>query len=342
MVEPIYVDYEYGNLREVIVGSATQLYTRIDDTEWAEEALAILPESEANKARERAGMRSTDMPKHELLEAEHRELIKILDRFDVTVHRLTDITDDMIAENFGREWLAQGYLQTYARDPIFVVGDNVIELSPGMPVRRGELLGFVDLFKERLPGSGAKWYQMPSINAAPMVHAGYTKEASPALEGGDLLVLGKTVLAGTSVNPVLGSSAMGVEWLSQMLGPQGYDVQRVPMINEMLHLDVCLSIPRDGLAIACTEAMIDGLPPYLDGWDIIEVPLEEAHFLACNGLPIDPDNYILGYNDTVDGSRVQNGLEAHGITVHRIAYGNHTEDGGSIRCSTHPLVRRLA
>lgn len=79
----------------------------------------------------------------------------------------------------------------------------------------------------------------------------------------------------------------------------------------------------------------------LDGWDLIEVTAAQSRLLACNGLPLDPDNYVLGFNDHEDGTTVQTGLEAHGITVHRIAFGNHTEDGGSIRCSTHPLVRRL-
>lgn len=118
-------------------------------------------------------------------------------------------------------------------------------------------------------------------------------------------------------------------------------MRRVRIGEQFLHLDVCLSIPRDGLAIVCPEAFIDGLPAVLEGWDLIEVTADQARLLACNGLPVDPGTYILGFNDDEDGSTVQAGLEARGIAVHRIAFGNHTEDGGSIRCATHPLVRRL-
>lgn len=339
--DPIHVDYEYGNLREVIVGLATQRYTNIEKAPWAEQALDILPESEANKARERSGMHSTELPKHELLEAENRELIGIFEKFGVRVHRLTEITDEMIASNFGEEWLVHGYLQTYARDPIFVVGNNVIELAPGMPTRRGELLGFVDLFNDRLPGSGANWIQMPTIDAESMQRPGYSKEEGMALEGGDLLVLGKTILAGSSLNSAVGSSTKGVEWLRGVLGPQGYSIEQVPLVHEFLHLDVAMSIPKDGLAIVCRDAFAEELPAAIDGWDLIEVSFESARFLACNGLPIDDKNYILGFSDNNDGFAVQEQLEAHGITVHRIPFGNHTEDGGSIRCATHPLVRQM-
>ncbi|MBF0508896.1 MAG: hypothetical protein HQK57_08230 [Deltaproteobacteria bacterium] len=69
---------------------------------------------------------------------------------------------------------------------------------------------------------------------------------------------------------------------------------------------------------------------------------EETRYLATNGLPIDQNNYILGYNDHFDGKKVKAGLEAAGIHVYSIYFGRHNEDGGSIRCSTHPLVRRLS
>jgi N-dimethylarginine dimethylaminohydrolase len=341
-MDEIYVDYEYGNLREIIVGVPVMRYPDVGRAAWVTEALEVLPPAEAAKLRERSGLDSRDLPKYEAMEAENRALIDVLQRFDVTVHRPSPITDETVAANFGHEWLVNGYIQTYSRDPIFVVADNVIELAPGAPNRRADLLGYRGLFDQRVAGSGAKWVQMPAVDAAAMVAPGYTKDGRLALEGGDLLVLGDTVLAGTTLNPAVGSSTSGVDWLRNLLGRQGFVVERVPLERAFLHLDVCLSIPRDGLAIVCPDALVDGLPAQLDGWDLIEVTADQARLLACNGLPIDPDNYILGYNDDEDGSTVQAGLEAHGITVHRVPFGNHTEDGGSIRCSTHPLVRRLA
>lgn len=338
----IEVDYEYGNLKEVIVGSGLMLYADVDKAKWVAEAARTLPEAEAKKRRDRSGQMSTDMPKCRLLEAENDALIALLELFGVVVHRPSEVTREMVAANYGAEWLVNGFTQTYSRDPMFVVGDNVIELAPASPNRRGEMLGYRRLFAERVEGSGAKWFQMPLVDATSMTSPNYDKNDHVALEGGDLLALGKTVLAGTTLNPVTGSSKRGVDWLTTILGGQGYDVARIRIKPEFQHLDVCLSIPRHGLAIVCPDAFVDGLPSALDGWDLIEVTVDQAQLMACNGLPIDPENYILGYNDEEDGSTVQSALESRGITAHLIAFGNHTEDGGSIRCSTHPLVRRLA
>ena len=341
MSDPIHVDYEYGDLHEVIVGRGVMRYPDVDRAPWAAEGLKVLPESEADKVRARSGRDSRDLDKYRLVEDECDALIDVLERFDVSVLRPDELTDEVVAANYGEEWLVNGYIQTYSRDPMFVVGDNVIELAPSAPNRRAEQLGYRRLFAERLAGSGAKWYQMPLVDVTAVGGDDYDKESFPALEGGDLLALGDLILAGTTTNPVVGSSGTGVTWLAAILEPQGFTVERVRIGEEFLHLDVCLSIPRDGLAIVCPDAFVDGPPSAIDGWDLIEVSAEQSRYLACNGLPIDADNYILGTNDHEDGTRVREGLESNGITVHEVPFGNHTEDGGSIRCSTHPLVRRL-
>lgn len=341
MTDPIFVDYEYGRLREVILGRGVMRYPDVERARWAAEGMKVLPDAEAEKVRQRSGRDSRDLDKYALVERENEELLEIFAQHGVVVHRPDPLTDEQVAANYGREWLPNGYIQTFSRDPMFVVGDNVIELAPGAPNRRAEMLGYRRLFAERLIGSGAKWFQMPLVDVSAVDDPGYDKDDHPALEGGDLLVLGSTVLAGTTLNRAVGSSATGVAWLSAILQPQGYTVQRVRIRADFLHLDVALSIPRDGLAIVCRDAFVDGLPAMLRDWDLIDVTAEQSRLLACNGLPLDASNYILGYNDDEDGSYVTGELERRGIAVHRIAFGNHTEDGGSIRCSTHPLVRRI-
>ncbi|MGI9539009.1 MAG: dimethylarginine dimethylaminohydrolase family protein [Miltoncostaeaceae bacterium] len=341
IMDGVHVDFEFGHLREAIVGMGVMRYPDVERAAWAAEALRVHPEDEAARARERSGMHSRDLPKYGLVETENDELIQVLEHHGVVVHRPDPLTDELVAANYGREWLVNGCIQTYGRDPIFVVGDNVIELAPGGANRRAEILGYRRLFAERLAGSGARWRQMPAIDVSAIGTPGYDKERQPVLEGGDLLVFGSTVLAGTSLNRAVGSSVAGVRWLSSLLAPQGHRLERVPLADGFLHLDVCMSTPRDGLAIVCPDAFPEGLPPLLDGWDLIEVSREQARLLACNGLPLDPENYILGHSEAADGREVQAALEERGIAVHRVGFGNHTEDGGSIRCATHPLVRRL-
>lgn len=166
MSKPIYVDYEYGDLMEVILGRGIMRCPDVERAGWVAEAVKVLPEAEAAEMRERSGRHSCDLPKYQLVEAENNALIEVFDRFGVIVHRPDELTDAHMAANYGEEWLINGYLQTYSRDPLFVVGHNVIELTPGAPNRRAELLGYRRLFNERLLGSGAKWFQMPMVDVA--------------------------------------------------------------------------------------------------------------------------------------------------------------------------------
>ncbi|MBK8047087.1 MAG: hypothetical protein IPK16_08165 [Anaerolineales bacterium] len=57
-----------------------------------------------------------------------------------------------------------------------------------------------------------------------------------------------------------GSSELGYRWLKSYLGPQGYDVEHVPLTEDILHLDVALSVPRPGLIIVCPDVMPKGVP----------------------------------------------------------------------------------
>jgi N-dimethylarginine dimethylaminohydrolase len=71
------------------------------------------------------------------------------------------------------------------------------------------------------------------------------------------------------------------------LGPE-YRVHPIKLKRGFLHLDVVLSLPRSGLAIVCRDAFADGLPDFLDGWDLIEVSVEATTRLSCNNLNTQP------------------------------------------------------
>jgi N-dimethylarginine dimethylaminohydrolase len=339
----IHVDYEYGRLEEVFVGVPFCISPALEAAPWIQEAMKILPESEVRKAWDRSGKDSITLGKYEVMERENQELISVLARHGVMVRRPEVLTRERVAANFGESYLRlAGVSQQYARDPVIVVGDNVIECTMGSLYRRSDVLGLVRPLLERLPGSGARWVAMPAVDYSLMLRDGrFDKTGFPVLEGGDVIVLGRKVLVGTSANATTGSSEQGHGWLRAHLEPQGYDVERVPLPEEVLHLDVALSVPRPGLIVVCPEVFPEGIPRCFDGWRRVEVTREEARFLAVNGLPIDADHYVLGRNGLFDDARIRGALEAQGIEVHTVAFGAHTEDGGSIRCSTLPLVRRL-
>jgi N-dimethylarginine dimethylaminohydrolase len=337
------VDYEYGVLREVVVGVPFMIYPDLRTSKWAQEALKILPESEVKKSMWMSGKDSITVGQFQEMEKENKELIAILENHGVKVWRPDILTRGRVVENFGEEYVhLAGVSQQYTRDPVIVIGNNVIENTMGSLYRRSDILGLVRLLRDRLMGSNARWVAMPAIDYSLMINGDqFDKTGFPVLEGGDVIVLGKKIFVGTSKNRTTGSSELGYLWLKGYLEPQGYDVERVRLPEDVLHLDVALSVPRPGVIIVCPEVFIDGIPSYFKGWKRIEVSREETRYLATNGLPIDKEHYIMGYNEHFDGKCVRKALEECGIKVYPVSFAGHTQLGGSIRCSTLPFVRKL-
>ncbi|UUV26517.1 MULTISPECIES: dimethylarginine dimethylaminohydrolase family protein [Lysinibacillus] len=161
---------------------------------------------------------------------------------------------------------------------------------------------------------------------------GFDSEAGPFLEGGDVLVLDKTIFVG---NSGLASNKNGVQWLRNLASNFDYTVVEVPLHPTILHLDCALSLVREGLMIVCKEALIDGIPEQLRDWDKIHVSLEDAAKLATNGLPINEKVYITDKEFTWIGEQ----LAKRGITVESVDFTISRSLGGSFRCSTQPLLR---
>ncbi len=339
----IEVDFEYGDLEEVVVGVPFIVYPDLAVASWAREAMKVVPEAEAARAMAFSGKDSIEVGVFDAMERENEGLISELTRRGIRVHRPERLTRERVVVSFGEDYVRlAGISQQFTRDPVIVVGENVIECTMGSLYRRADILGLVRPLLARLTGSNARWVSMPSIDLSLMIRGGdFDKTGFPVLEGGDVLVLGRKILVGTSANPTTGSSELGWRWLRDYLGPQGYDVERVPLPADILHLDVALSVPRPGVVVTCPEVFEGGLPTCFDGWKRIEVSREETRLLATNGLPLDAAHYLLGTNDRFDGSRVAGPLRALGIEVTLLPFGVHTAHGGSIRCSTMPLRRRL-
>ena len=341
-VEPsVYVDYEYGDLKEVIVGLPYGMSPSLE-AKWFADALKVLPKDEADYARKTAGMLWTEMINPEtgksetqMLEEENQAFIAILKSLGVKVYRPTEITVDFIKEHYGGDVLLNGFSQDFPRDNMAVIGSNVIEFNLRTPIRKVDISGFRDILSEKCSDPTVKWFSMP--------HTELLKPArtdTPFLEGGDVIVLGKTVLVGNTQNPSVGSNEAGYRWLKNILGNQ-YKVKRVRLIESVLHLDCVLSVPRRGLAIICEEAFVDGLPKEIKNWDLIRVRLEDVKRLAVNGVPVNSRNYILSYNRHNDNRYIQAELEKRGIRVHRVFFGTHNGQGGSLRCATQPLKRKV-
>jgi len=341
--EPVNVDYEYGTLKEVVVGVPFTITPDVTVAKWAQETLKILPEAEGKKLLAMSGKDSIETGLYKELEKENKNLIKILTKHGVKVLRPDVLNRERVAQNFGDDYVRFGGVsQQYSRDPATVVGNNVIENTMGSLYRRSDILGIVRLLRDRLSGTTTRWVSMPLLDYSLMVKDGkFDKTGFPVLEGGDVIVLGKKIFVGTSANSTTGSSERGYLWLKNYLEPQGYDVERVRLPEDILHLDVALSVPKPGLIIVCPEAFVDGIPSYFKDWKRIEVTKDETRYLATNGLPLDQKNYIMGVNGHFNDKRISKELKANGIKVYKVFFESHTKLGGSIRCSTMPLMRQV-
>ena len=321
-MKEISVHHEWGALKEAVVGTAVSL--RVPN--WSDEYEFLTPEVQRFvKDNQGKLLKEADPELYEKSISQMDDFVALLESRGVVVHRAKPLTPD--EEEFLRAYKA-GIQQCFTRDPILVIGNNVIETSMREFERRKERFGIRRAIQDRLIEGNANWVSMPQ--AAPVRGAkGYGP--GPFLEGGDVLLVGRDIYAGYSGH---GSNLAGIEWLQRFLGPE-YRVHPIRLKRGFLHLDVVLSLPRPGLAIVCREAFMDGLPGFLDGWDLIDVSVEDSTRLACNGLVLDQETFLYAE----EHEWLAEELTKHGQKVATLRYDVVSMWGGSFRCSHHPLVR---
>jgi glycine amidinotransferase len=223
-----------------------------------------------------------------------------------------------------------GYSNSFVRDPWFCIGNHVIEGSLRFPHRRLEALPSRELMYQEVYPADCQYVAVPQPAIMPLdVDNG---GPGPFLEGGDVMVWGQHVFVGESGRA---STRLGTEWLRKLLAPCGYVVESVRLKPSFLHLDCVLGMVREGLAVVCQEALPDGLPSAMNGWDLIHATEAEAMNLAANGLPIGPDVYV---TDPAFG-RIADAIARHGITIELVDFAISRAFGGAFRCSTQPLHR---
>lgn len=313
--EKVYVESEFAPLKrvvltqtEVVLGKNTEKYVNEN---------AKVPEITDKYMAEWAN--------------ERENLKRILEKYGVEVQRPRLLTEyeKMLGNVEGGYTEASGISNFFARDPFITIGNHIIECSLFSLYRRLEVLPIRPILQKEAEESGCYYVSIPQAD----ISNGNDSTVGPFLEGGDVLVYGKTVFVGNSGRA---TNHAGIVWLRNYLGHFGYNVVEVKIDKDILHLDCILSFPRDGLMIVCEDAMPEGLPEELKSWDKILVTKDEAQALATNGLPIDDHTYItdIAFKDTVGKE-----LERRGIHVEYIDYKLSRFAGGAFRCSTQPLLR---
>lgn len=327
-MNPIGVYNEWGRLREVIVGvlpddALVPTPTHFCYEYMGKETLELLQERQGQSLKEVAP---------DVFEGTLRQLdglVKAYEKAGVKVHRARAWTRE---EQQFLDYLAVGGFPVYVRDPILVVGKNVIELAVKTPFRRREVFAIREVVQQRvIEDPQARHVSMP--HPLPVKPTPTSDGPGPFLEGGDIFIMDKDVLVG---NSGLASDRAGIEWLQRYLRAEGYRVHEVPLQPNWLHLDCIFAVVRRGLAICDKSGLKNGLPPVLNSWEIIPATPEEAHALGCNTVCLEENTVLIAE----EHSRLIKELEkrkANVVSGFRLDI--MSKWGGGIRCATHPLLR---
>lgn len=322
------VDHEWGTLQEVICGIPNfRIPNEIPSAVYNYAPTEGIKFLQANPGK---SLREADPALYKKTAAQMDAAVAIMEARGIRVHRLEEVTD---AENaYGSEIFPASVIQYFPRDPVLVIGNRVIETELYLPVRRRERFGVRRAIAERLSGSNAQLVSMPPAVPVPEQEDG-SWGPGPFLEGGDVFLLGKDIYVGVSGNA---SNTAGVQWLRQYLGSE-YNVHEIKLTKKFLHLDCCLATPRPGLAIICREAFVDGIPEFLNGWELIDVSFKDAkEKLACNGLVLSEKTIMIAKG--LD--HLAKALRDAGQEVIETPFDAVYQNAGAFRCWHHPLVRK--
>lgn len=320
-----YVESEFAPLKRVVLAQS-QFYIPKEkenaETNFLSEDLPKLEENGKEVFGDVAEL-YPDLQKQ--WEQEKNEMNRLLVSYGIEVVRPRLLTD--YEKELGIQ-TGDGYANFFSRDPFFTVGNLIIEGCLRFPHRRLEILAMRNLLIAESQSKESLYFATPQ----PDISDGETSEAGPFLEGGDILVYGKTIFVGYSG---LASNIVGIKWLESVLVHWDYKVFPVRLHKDILHLDCALSLVKEGLMICCEEAFLDGIPKELKSWSSIKISLKEASLLMANGLPINESVYITDSSFT----RIIKELESYGIKVETLDYQVSRRFGGSFRCTTQALLR---
>lgn len=200
--------------------------------------------------------------------------------------------------------------QVYTRDIGFVIGRRFFISNMSEDIRRGE----TDVLRFWLKKRNIPVFELKS-----------------RIEGGDVIVDGKTVWLGMS-----GRTSGSAAWELESKAP---DLSVRPVCfnsKEHLHLDCVFNV------ISWRDALV--YPPALAGEDykklalsynLIEVEEDEQFTLGTNVLPIGKKRLVSFSGNTKTNEK----LRRHGFSVVETDISEILKSGGSVRCVTLPLLR---
>ncbi len=313
------VHHEWGKLKEVVVGTGQGLrmpgYSKFVDFIYDPQYLEKMKKDGGKPAME---VEPEMTPK---VISQIDNLAKVLEEHGVVVHRPNLLNEQ---QSKYLNYVQLGQMQLYARDPMLVIGNTIIETALKVPMRAKERFGLRNILLQRAKTGGANYVAMPAPDPD-------FPEDGVYIEGGDVLLNGYEIYVGNSDRA---SSDAGRWWLQKLLGPK-YHVHEIKLSNKWEHLDCVMALLRPGLGLLHREGVTGELPDSLKDWDFIDVTEEEALHLGANCLVLDDTTAIMDKAH----QRIIAEVRKRGHKVIEIPYEAVSTWGGAMRCSHHPLIR---
>lgn len=187
----------------------------------------------------------------------------------------------------------------FVEDPAFVLDEVAIIARSGAESRRGEAASVAEALARFRPCR--------------------TIEAPGCIDGGDVVLLGRTLYVGDSTRTNQDAHAQ----LRSILEPFGYDIRPIPL-ERCLHLKTGATAIADD-AVLCNPAWVD--PAVFDGLRVIESDPDE---------PFSANVVRVGSTLVADSawSRTNRRLEDAGFELAPIHLGELTKAEGSVTCSS--------
>ncbi len=321
---PIYVESEWADLKECVYGSPDHWVLPLMYKDSRLRAQGEFGEFWMKNAGRDMKEASPDLFAE--MSSQVQGAIDFLEDYGVEVHVAGVISP--LNRKFPRGE-DHGVSTPWMRDPFVTIGNNVIELAPRSLFHRRQRFAIRSILAGTME-RGARYFAQPDGGAEDACSGpgwGY-------LEGGDVFVLGKTILVGHSGGC---SNPEGARWLHHMLGPD-YTVQTVTIDPMFPHLDCVMMTPREGVVFAALDALPEGLPALFDDWDVFNVPkaLAKSH-MGCNNLVLNDRTVVVPAESELD--IIADSLKARNFEVLRLPYRVPCMVGGSFRCAHQPLIR---
>jgi N-dimethylarginine dimethylaminohydrolase len=256
----------------------------------------------ATSAISRATLESGRQFDRDASRAEHGELVAAYEQAGVTVHRLEP--DPALP------------YQVFARDSSVMTpwGAYITQLKQWW--RRGEYAPAI------------RFYQDSGIPIWRMATAG-------AIEGGDVMIVepGSVVIGNGEERTEVTAARQLAEWFEA----EGWEARVEPIPGVFVHIDVLMAVVAPKLAAVCTDLVSGGLVRWLEGkgFEILDVPAEEAFALGVNAISLGDDRVLTGA-----GARSLNEqMEAHGLELFAPDLEMFTLGGGGAHCLGQAIRR---